>query len=107
MSVVDQVFFMHKIFPIFFVCIAIYVVFKLIKWSMVKTCVTKFSGSPSEKVARELIGTIKDFGYIPNQPSYWETMRAAYKLVSESTQVSAKTKKELRTSLLSKGVNIR
>ncbi|KZL88940.1 hypothetical protein [Clostridium magnum] len=100
-------FLMHQIVPIFFVCIAIFVIFKHIKWSKVKACISKFSESPSDKVARELIGTVKDFGYIPNHPTYWETMRAAYKLVCESTQVSPETNQALRTLLLSKGVNIR
>lgn len=95
------------IFFIFWLSIVFLIIKTIIGWNKIREVIQNFNYNPSDQAVYEIINAVNKIGYIPNNPSNWDTMRAANKLVSESESVSSECKKEFRQFLLTKGVNVR
>ncbi|MEK4343153.1 hypothetical protein [Brevibacillus sp. FSL L8-0710] len=82
----------------------IYGIYLQINGRAILNATRKLQGNLSDQSCKEYIDMLKSVK-IPNKPEYWNTLRAGYQLVKESTNISPEIKNELKQTLLSRGVD--
>ena len=97
------------IFMFFIALIFILVIFNILKKLPVALSINKqikvFAYHADDESVKEFIRNLKKLSNIQNNPSNWDTMRAAFELVNDNDEVSFQIKTELRKVLMGMGVN--
>ncbi|WP_078543668.1 hypothetical protein [Litchfieldia alkalitelluris] len=83
---------MEGFVPVFFVIIIIIAIFSLTQALSIKTKSWKIGTFVDEDEARQYVEMVNKLIYVPNKPTYWNSMKDSYWKIIRSDEVSYQTK---------------